>query len=153
MKRLLKSISLLFVVALTLVFLASCSTYGKVKNALEDIGYTEATEQNADADAMKKETDVALEMHLFTNANSVPVAEAYKINLVIVFEFDATEDMKEFYNDSETLQGFVKDVQKDGTAQAFYEDLVEKGFANGNCLIISTNPVSADEVKTAIKNA
>ena len=153
MKRLLKSISLLLVVALTLVFLAACSSYGEVKSALEEIGYTEITEQNDEAKAMEEESDVAVETHLFTNANSLSALEAYKLNIVIVFEFDATDDMIEFYKDSETMQGFIKDVKEDGRAEAFYEELVSKGYANGNCLVLSTNPVSADAVKTAIKNA
>ena len=153
MKRFLKSLSLILVVALTLVFLAACSTFDDVKTALEEIGYTELTEKNEDAEQMEEETDVAVEAHVFSNQNSLPVAEAYKINFVIVYEFNATEDMIEFYKDSETMQGFIKDVQEAGRAEQFYKDLVEKGYANGNCLVLSTNPLSADAVKTAVKNA
>ena len=57
------------------------------------------------------------------------------------------------YKESDTLKGFIKDVKDDGSAQEFYNSLVEKGYANGNCLIFSTNPLAAEDVKTAIKNA
>ena len=61
--------------------------------------------------------------------------------------------MREFYKDSATLQDFISDVKEDGTAEEFYNSLVEKGFANGNCIVISTNPVCLSEICEIIKNA
>jgi hypothetical protein len=72
-----------------------------------------------------------------------------KMNVVIVFEFKTTDDMMELYKESDTLKGFVSDVKADGTAKEFYDSLVEKGYANGNCMVFSTNPLAADDVKTA----
>ena len=43
--------------------------------------------------------------------------------------------------------------KKENRKSAKYNKLVEKGYANGNCLVISFNPLSADAVKEAIKNA
>ena len=55
----------------------------------------------------------------------------------------------------ENCEGYksISDVKEDGTAEEFYNSLVEKGFANGNCIVISTNPVCLSEICEIIKNA
>ena len=76
-----------------------------------------------------------------------------KYNVVIVFEFNSTKEMLEFYEESNTMQGLIQDIQEDGTAEEFYNDLVDKGYAKGNCLIMSTNLLVAGDVCDAIKNS
>ena len=51
------------------------------------------------------------------------------------------------------MQGLVQDVKDDGTAEEFYNALVEKGIAKGNCMVMSVNPLAASEVMEAVKNA
>ena len=151
MKRFTKALTLLLIVAATATLVA-CNTFGKVQKALENIGY-KAIETNSTAQDMEEESDVAVKVHLFSNKETINIAESLKFNVVIVFEFKATKDMIEFYKDSETMQGLLKDIQEDGTAEAFYSELVEKGYANGNCLVMSTNFNVRSEVCEAIKNA
>ena len=152
MKKLLMtitSIALLLTLSLSLV---ACSSFGKVEKALEGIGY--ARIQNSDeADDIKEESDVAITMHIFSNKDSLSLTEIAKRNTVLVLEFKTTDEMLEYYKDSATLRGILSDIKEDGSAKEFYDSLVEKGYANGNCLVISSNPISANEVKTAIKNA
>ncbi len=143
MKKLTKILTLVLVIALSLTMVA-CSSYKKVEKALVNIGY-ETIQQNDTADKMKDESDVAVKMHLLSKG----------ISVVCVFEFKATDDMIEYYKDSNTMQGFMQDVKEDGSAKEFYDDLVEKGLAKGNCLVLclSLNPFEAKTVADAIKNA
>ena len=147
---------ILVALAVVMVFtLVACSSFGKIESALEEIGYAEITtgDDAENAEDMKEESDVAITIHLFTNKDSLQLTEIAKLNTVFVIEFKATDEMIEYYKDSATLQGLLQDVKEDGTAEEFYNDLVEKGIANGNCLVISTNPLAAGAVKTAVKNA
>ena len=154
MKKSIRLINLLLVLVIAAT-LVGCSTFNKVDKALVEIGY-EKIENSDEAEDMEKESEeseVAITVHAYSNANSLSALEIAKINIVLVLEFKATEDMKAYYEDSATLQGLVKDMEEDGSAEEFYNKLVEKGYANGNCLVISFNPLSADAVKEAIKNA
>ena len=144
MKKLLMtitSIALLLTLSLSLV---ACSSYGKIEKALEEIGYAKV-ESSQEAEDLEEESEVPVTMHVFSNTA--------KLDMVIVMEFKSTDEMKEYYEDSNTLQGLVKDIKEDGSAKEFYDSLVEKGYANKNCLVININPFVADAVKTAVKNA
>ena len=154
MKKLLNSVALVLLTLVLSVSLVACSSYGKVEKALKNIGYT-VIESSDKADDMEEESDVAVTVHVFSNADSLSMIETGKLNTVIVMEFKATEDMKEFYQDSNTMQGLIEDVQEDGSAEDFYNSLVEKGYANGNCLVISItfSSESAQAVRNAVKNA
>ncbi len=153
MKNFAKILTAMLLAILMAFSMVACSTYGKVQKALNKIGYV-VLQSDDQAEEVEEESDVdEVEAYVFSNANSLGLTEGYKLNIVLVFEFNATEDMMEFYKDSETLQGLVSDLQEDGSAKAFYDQLVAKGYANGNCLVISTNLTQAEAVKTAIKNA
>ena len=152
-----KSIRLLtFLLVLTIaITLVGCSSFNSVNKALEEVGYAKIESDKSAEDAKKEaeDSEYAIKVHLYSNAGSISALELVKLNIVMVFEFKATQDMKDYYEQSDTLQGLIKDIQEDGSAEEFYNKLVVKGYANGNCLVISTNPLSADEVKTAIKGA
>ncbi len=153
MKNYAKILTAMLLAILMAFSMTACSTFGKVEKALNEIGYV-AMQSDDQAEDVENESDVdEIEAHVFSNADSLGLTEGHKLNIVLVFEFNATEDMLEFYQDSDTLQGLVKDIQEDGSAKAFYDELVAKGYANGNCLIISTNPLQAQTVQNAIKNA
>lgn len=146
MKRFSKIMALLLVAVLA-IGMAACSSYGKVKSAFEKAGYTEVEEMESATAAIKesleKDADdaLALEMHILSKG----------ITFVFVLEFNATDDLIEFYNSSETAQGFVKDVTSNEDVKAFYNALVEAGYANGNCLVFSL--INTEEVKDIVRNA
>jgi hypothetical protein len=148
MKKVIKSICLLLVVALCFSFVG-CSTLGKVEKALNEIGYVKTTQ----AGEYEEETEYPVTVHAFSNKDGLGLTEIAKLNTVIVLEFKATDDMKAYCEESDTLKGIVSDISKDGNAQDFYNALVEKGLANGNCLVFSINPLQAETVMNAIKNA
>ena len=147
MKKFFKLTALLVaVLAMTFVLTACGSSFGKVEKALEGIGY-EKMESSSAADSYTSETDLAVEATCFKKVDGL------KTNIVIVLEFEATEDMKEFYADSEAFRGLIKDVQEDGTAEEFHASLEDAGLAKGNCLVFSINPLEYNAVTSAIKNA
>ena len=151
MKKFIKILSVMLL-AFVCLSMSACSSITRVERALEKIGYT-AIEFDKTAENMEKESEVPVTTCIYSNSENLSALEFAKLNIVIVFEFKTTDEMKDFYKDSSTLQGLVKDVKEDGTAQEFYDELVEKGFAKGNCLIISTNVLLADTVCEAIKNS
>ena len=150
MKKLLKLICITLVLALCLS-LTACSSYGKIEKALNGIGYT-VIETNSTGEKMQEESEVAVKAHFMSNAESLSALEIAKITNVIIIEFNKTDDMLEFYNESDTLKGLVSDVKKDGTAEEFYNSLVEKGLANGNCLVLAIG-LDYKNVNSAVKNA
>ena len=155
MKKLTKLLTVLICIV-TCASLMACSSYSSVKATLEDIGYQVVqNEEDGDdrADTMQEESEVAVKAYVFSNKDSLGLLEILKYNVVIVFEFNSTKEMLEFYEDSDTLQGLLKDIKDDGTAEEFYNDLVDKGYAKGNCLVFSTNLLVAEDVCDAIKNA
>ena len=154
MKKIIMALSSIAIILVLSLSLIACSSYGKIEKALEKIGYAKI-ESSQEAEDMEKESDVAVKMYVFSNKDSLGLTEIGKLNTVIVMEFNSTEEMKNYYEDSNTLKGIVEDVKEDGSAKEFYDSLVEKGYANGNCLVISItlSSASANAVKDAVKNA
>lgn len=147
MKKFFKVTALLIATLALCMFLTACSSsFKKVEKALEDIGY-EKIESTSEANKYTNGTDVAVDATCFKKV------DGFKTNIVIVLEFKATDDMKEFYKDSDAFRGLVKDIKEDGTAKEFHEALEDAGFAKGNCLVFSINPLEFSAVTTAIKNA
>lgn len=151
MKKLFKLGTLLLV--FTLLFnLVACSSFGKISKALEDVGYAqiENEEESNDVANDAKEDESVTKVYMFTNAESLSALEAYKITLVTVIEFNATEDLVEYFKDNNTLQGIVEDIKEDGTAEEIYNELKKAGLACGNCLIAPLG-LDAENVLNAIK--
>lgn len=147
MKKFFKVTALLIATLALCMFLTACSSsFKKVEKALEDIGY-EQIESTSAASEYTNGTDVPVDATCFKKV------DGFNTNVVIVLEFKATDDMKEFYKDSDAFRGLVKDVKEDGTAEEFHDALEDAGFAKGNCLVFSVNPLEFEAVTNAIKNA
>ncbi len=147
MKQLAKTLILICLVAVLAFSVVACgSSYKKIEKALINDGYA-VVETNDTAEEMEQESKVAVTVHVLSKEDGL------NSNVVIVFEFKATDDMMDFYEESKTMQGLVQDIEEDGTAKEFYDALVEKGYANGNCLVMSINPFEAKDVRDIVKNA
>ncbi len=149
MKKLLRTTTLLIVLTM-LLNLVACSSLGKVQKALEDKGYAIVENEENDASKEAKDDERVTNFHVFTNKDSLSLADAYKLTLVVVTEFKATDDLIDYYKDSETMQGIIADIKEDGTAEQIYNDLKEAGLACGNCLITPIG-LDAENVLNAIK--
>ncbi len=127
MKKLLR-ILVLMVALVCLSNLFACSTaYGNVEKALTDNGY-KVVERTSDCAKMESESEIEVKGHCFYSDDDV--------TYVVVYEFNKTDDMKSFIQDSQTAQGFIEGVKTDGTPQEVYNSLEQKGYANGNCLVV-----------------
>lgn len=148
MKRFSKLIAMLLVVVSALSLAACSSKYGALKKAFEKEGYTESEQVETWTETITKELkgedgEMVTNVHVLTK----------DLTIVLVLEFKATDDMLEFYKESNTFQGAVKDLKENEDAKAFYNSLVEAGYANGNCLVFTTNPMKINEVTNIVKGA
>lgn len=146
MKKLTKLMALLLVVVSLIGITACSSSYGKIKKAFENEGYTVVEEMESLTDAMKENLekeasdDMAIEVHIMTKALS---------SAVFIIEFKATDELVEYVQGSETIQGIIKDIASNEDVQAFYDALVDAGYANGNCLVFALLGDVTDIVKNA----
>ncbi len=137
MKNVIKVIALTLVLAMSLVMLVSCGDKsGAIKSAFEKEGYTVKSVDATDEDAKD-----LLEI-LFDDEQMEEIAK-YEIILctkdgllnalktAIVIKFPSSDDIKTMLTDD------------DGDTEA-YDEAVEDGTINGNCLIIT---LSEDSVK------
>ena len=147
MKKFFKVVALVVATLALCMFLTACSSdFKKVQKALEDIGY-EKIESTAKADKYTNQTDLAVEATCFSKI------DGFNTNIVVVLEFNATDDIKEFYQDSDEFRAVVKGIKDDGTAEEFHAALEDAGWAKGNCVVFSVNPLEYNAVTSAIKNA
>lgn len=150
MKKLSKlcAVALLVVMALSLV--ACGTTYPKIKSAFENAGYTESKDVEEANKSFYSYTgtdgkDVVLTAHALVKDGGISTA--------LILEFKATDDMIQYYKDNKMVRDAVKDVTEDEDAKAFYNALVEKGYANGNCMLVPLTVLYANEMKDIMKKA
>lgn len=144
MKKLLKTLTLTLLTVAICISAIACSSYGKLEKAIKNLGY-EKVELTDDAEKEAEDAEEAVKIHVFKEP----------LSMVWIIEFNATEDMKSFIEESPTAKMWLTDIKEDGTAKEYYDKLVEAGYANGNCLVIPlciSSSVRA-QVKDAVKNA
>lgn len=152
MKRFSKLIAMLLVIVSALSLAACSSKYGALKKAFEKEGYTESEQvetwtKNIKDELKGEDGEMVTNIHVFTKKAGL------SSDVVLILEFKATDDMLEFYKESNTFQGAVKDLKENEDAKAFYDTLVKAGYANGNCLVFSVNGINSNEVTTIVKGA
>ena len=159
MKKMTKLMAILLVVVSALSLVA-CSKYGALKSTFEKNGYTESQDVESWNKRITAEIkgdedkDMVTTVHVFYKKTDkdTTIGDLLTRNVILVLEFKATDDMLEFYNESATAQGAVKDIQKSEDAKAFYNALVEAGYANGNCLVLAIGLDTAS-VREMVKKA
>lgn len=133
MKKVSKIFAAVLCVCLSIVTFTACSKYNALLKAFEKEGFVVSETLEKNNTKMKEDLekeDLAVELHfLYKDSITSPAA-------ALIIEFKSTKELKEKYNESETLKGFVKDVENNEDAQAMYDSLVKAGYANGNCLIV-----------------
>lgn len=144
-----KKLSVLAALVLTIVMamgLVACSSYGSLKKAFEKEGYAESQTLENIANTIKTEAEednLAITIHAMSKG----------LNVAVIVEFNSTEDMKKLYDESATIQGFVKDISSNEDAKAFQKALEDAGYAKGNCLVVPVNPLSINEITNIVKGA
>lgn len=159
MKKMTKIMAALLVVVSMLSLVACSSKYGALKKAFEKEGYTESEQVETWSEKIKnelkgKDGEMVTNVHVFykKTTTDTTIGDLLSKNVVLILEFKATEDMLEFYKESNTAQGAVKDIQNSEDAKAFYQSLVDAGYANGNCLVLAIGLDTAS-VREIVKKA
>ena len=134
MKKILK-LSALLLTIMMMLNLVACSSFSKVKSALEDAGYAIVTNEENNVSKEAKNDERVTNLHVFTNAQSLTALEVLKVTIVVVIEFKATEELVEYFQESDTLQGLVTDIKEDGTADEIYAELKAAGLVHKNCIV------------------
>ena len=155
MKKLTKVLALVLVLATLALTLVSCSTYSNVKKAFEKEGYTESEDVEKLAKDYKEKAEkdnLAVQLHVFTKG-AEKFTDVLNIDAVLVYEFNASDDLKKAMEEKESIKGLVNDILKDENVNDAYNTLVEMGYVNGNCLVISLNPLNVNKVRDIVKKA
>lgn len=134
--------ALLAVMVLSLV---ACSSFGSIKKNFEKAGYTyiENTDSE-DGDAATARTitaeleegNISCTAHLFKTTVTLMVVEVPVYALVL--EFATDEDMTKALSESETLKGMLKDAQ-------------DSDYINGNCVLVPLSITKFQEMITIFK--
>lgn len=135
-----KKIIKFLVVALVVVFsfsLVACSGFNKVEKTLNGLGYYESGIQYEDLRKITDETNVEVKRVLFTNLSK---------GSVMVFEFKSIEDMKECYDDSETLKLYLTGLSEYMSAKDFHNSLTKQGYAKKKCLVIPLTLIQSEKL-------
>lgn len=133
MKKYLQIVALVLVMAMSVVVLTACNSYPNILKAFEDEGFSESSAVEQLAESLKaelEEDEFAINVHVLYKA---------LYGTAIIIEFTATQDMKDAIAENEELQTQLKNVVENEDVQDLYDDAVEKGIVNGNCVLI---PVS-----------
>lgn len=134
--------ALLAVMVLSLV---ACSSFGSIKKSFEEAGYTyiENTDsEDGDAAVARtitaelEEGDVSCTAHLFKTTTTLVLVEVPVYALVL--EFATDEDMAKAMDESETLKGMLKDAQ-------------DSDYVNGNCVLVPLSITKFQEMITIFK--
>lgn len=149
MKKLSMIVSILLVAVLALG-MVGCSTYPSLEKAFENEGYAVVEDVDKYVEGYKQQAekdDIVLTPHVWAKADGLAST------VVIILEFNATEDMKKMYEESDTIKGFISDVSKNDDVKEWQKAMEEAGYAKGNCLVFTINPLSLNAVTNIVKNA
>src|SRR5690554_5763900 len=102
--KFLKALSI-FSLVLVLFTLTSCNNINTIKKDFEKNGYTYLNTNEGTGKEIEKELKedgIEVEVHMFKKS----------LNFAIVIEFKSTKDLNSFFEDSETVKGLIKDLEK-----------------------------------------
>lgn len=107
MKKTLVRVLTFAVLSAILVFsLASCSSFGKIEKNFTDAEYELVTDENETLNKITAEledVEISVTAHVFKKD---------LLNYAIVLEFGSKGDLEKAIGDSDTLKGFISDIQK-----------------------------------------
>ena len=146
MKKLTKILSLILALAMAISLVACANSYGKIKRAFEKAGY-EVIETEETANWEEWTSEYGCKVHYFQKTEGILKQPA------IILEFKATDDMLDLYKNNEEVRVFLQDASNNEDAKEFYNSLVEKGYANGNCMVIPLSLTGYQSVLDIVKNA
>lgn len=145
MKRTVKILALMLVMAMSVMMLASCSKYGSIKSDFEDAGYTLQNPDNEPTGEIKTDDGViTYTIHTFQKEaekgdnplGNIAGAIGEGLSTAVVWEFGSDDDLASAIENSETLKGLIKDAQN-------------SDYVNGNCVLTTVNPTAVEIFKAS----
>lgn len=126
-------ITAVVILAVMVLSLVACSSFGGIKSNFEKHGYTYVEDADSESTAKTitaelEEGNISCTAHLFKTDGLFGV-DVY----ALVLEFSTDKDMQEALSESETLKGFVQDAQ-------------DSDFVNGNCMLVPISLTKAEEM-------
>ncbi len=131
--------------AVMVLSLVACSSFGSIKKNFEKAGYTyieSAEDEDGEAAIANKITaelengEISCTAHLFKTTTEILFADVPVYALVL--EFDSDKEMEEALSESETLKGILADAQ-------------ESDFVNGNCMLVPLSATKFQEMVNIFK--
>ena len=140
MKRITSLLLLVVMLSISVLTLASCSTYGSIEKRFLDADYEIVDiDDNATAKTLKaefEEMEVSCTIHLLKKTTTVFGVGGY----VLILEFSSTGDIDKIFGEdgSETIKGIIKDAQK-------------SDYVNDNCVLVPLTLAYAEEALELFK--
>ncbi len=134
MKKFLKALTAVLAVVVLAVTLVGCGDkYGKIKKAYEDEGYS-ITEVTASENEEKLKA-IGMSNEQFEDIKNNNIMLASKgLNVAFVISFTATDELKDYCSKK---------------SAEYYQKMVDEGYVNGNCLLLTISPAAKEIFKNA----
>ena len=128
MKKTLRIVSLMLVLVMSVMLLASCSTYGSIKKDFENAGYTLQNADNEKTGEIETEDGViTYTIHTFQKEGSGILGGITQgLSTAVVWEFSSDKDLAKALAENEDMQKIATDAQ-------------ESKYVNGNCILMTIN--------------
>lgn len=129
MRKTLRIVALVLVLAMSVMMLASCSKYKSIKSDFEDAGYTLQNEDNEKTGTITTDDgDITYTIHTFQKeGDGILGGITSALSTAVVWEFKSDKELAKAMADNEDM--------KDALEKAQESDLV-----NGNCFLMTINP-------------
>ena len=129
MRKTLRIVALVLVLAMSVMMLASCSTYKSIKSDFEDAGYTLQNEDNEKTGTITTDDgDITYTIHTFQKeGDGILGGITSALSTAIVWEFKSDKELAKAMADNEDMKDALEEAQ-------------ESELVNGNCFLMTINP-------------
>lgn len=136
MKKFLKALTAILAVAVLAFALVGCANkYGAVKKAYEDAGYTVQEIKASDYETQLKSTlNVSDEQYECIKDNNILFASKGVVSIAVVLSFTNNDELKDYCSKK---------------TEEFYQQMVDGGYVNGNCLLLTLSSSAREIFKNA----
>lgn len=129
MRKTLRIVALVLVLAMSVMMLASCSTYKSIKSDFEDAGYTLQNEDNEKTGTITTDDgDITYTIHTFQKeGDGILGGITSALSTAVVWEFKSDKELAKAMADNEDMKDALEEAQ-------------ESELVNGNCFLMTINP-------------
>ena len=137
MKKILSTFLALVMVALMLVSLVSCSSYGAIERDFEKEGWVLKSEESGEIKTDKGVITYTIHTFQPENDGGILGSITSAVKTAVIWEFASEVDLEEAIGESATLKGLITDLKN-------------SDYVNGNCVLVTVSG-NAKEIFTKSK--